>query len=718
MSGLAFPQQTRGAAGTAGTAGHAKSDARSYAYAKPRASDALPAGELVAPGVRSGTWCTPVVRLEDGTILHNVVQRWTLVGTPNAARDNIVLATHALTGTADVHEWWADLVGDGRALDTSRYAVLCANVLGGCAGSTGPCVGGCPPFPAITTRDQAARLWELLDAFHVTSPALVVGGSLGGMLALEVAALRPARIREVVVLAAPAVQTALGAGWHTLMRTAVKVGGARDGLALARMAGMLSYRSAAGFESRFGHATTDDGTPAIATWLAHHGERLVRRFDPVSYVALIDAMDRHDVGHGRGGVARALRDVAPRITGVGIPGDLLYPAEVVQQWTRESGARYVELNSLHGHDAFLLETEQVSTILRDALARSSATHAQRAPHRDAVTTRNVGKIGGASIRPVPRIALAGCGTVGDALAALIADRARSGWHAAYLSSVLVRDTGRARPGLSALIAQGLVAPQAVTRDPTAVLRDAPDILVEAIGGIEPARTLVESALRRGIRVVTANKALIAAHGPALLALARAYNTTLDFEGAVAASVPVVRALRTGSAGGDVVRITGVLNGTTNAILDAIASGSTFEAALAAAQADGFAEADPSRDLDGRDAEDKLRVLAWLAFGVAPQQLVVERRGLDAAVVRWAGRVAAQGGRVRLIASIARDGDQYRARIHPERVAADDAWGGVRGAQNRVEIVSAFAGTLTLEGPGAGGHATALAILSDVLTPNR
>ncbi len=700
-------------------------------------------------GRRTGTLFAAHIQLEDGTTLHNVEQRWTLLGTVNAARDNVVLVAHALTGTADVHEWWSNIVGPGLAIDTARYAVLCANVLGGCAGSTGPRTGSSTPFPSITTRDQAAQLWRLLDAFGVISPALIAGGSLGGMVALEAAALQPERVREVVVLAAPAVQTALGAGWHALMRTAVQIGGAQDGLALARMAGMLSYRSAAGFEARFARTTTDTGTPAIAEWLTHHGAQLVRRFDAASYIGLIDAMDRHDVGRSRGGVSRALHAIGPRITGVGIPGDLLYPAESVQQWTQEVGARYVELTSLHGHDAFLLETEQVAEVLSSALVRSEAArvrevHVVREERvgcetrvvreardarevrvlREACAVRGDGATtlavtAGAARQLMPlRIALAGCGTVGDALAALLANRARTGWRPAFFTGVLVRDAHRTRRGLADAVTCGIASPNALTRDATALLRDEPDVLVEALGGIEPARTLIETALRRGVRVITANKALMAAHGPALLAMASAHDTSIDFEGAVGAAIPVIRTLRSGSAGSDIVRVSGVLNGTTNAILDAVADGASFEVALARAQADGFAEADPTRDLDGRDSEDKLRLLAWLAFGVAPQSLLVDRRGLDPAVIRWARWVASHGGAVRLLATVQRDGDTIRACIHPQRVDADGAWGQVRGANNRIEIVSQSAGTITLDGAGAGGHATALALLADLQSPVR
>lgn len=663
------------------------------------------------PPVRTGTRRVAHISLELGGELRDVDQHWVLVGTPNDARDNVILAIHALTGTAQVHEWWSSLVGPGRALDTSRYAILCANVLGGCAGSTGAREQDDTPFPALTTRDQARQLWDLLDAFDVHTPRLVAGGSLGGMLALEVAALRPDRVDQVVALAAPATQTALGAGWHALMRSAVQLGRAHgapaEGLAVARMAGMLSYRSADGLEARFGAPGGNGGATGIADWLGHHGEKLVERFDAASYVSLLDAMDRHDVGRDRGGLLAALGPIATRITGVGIPGDLLYPHDAVLNWTTRIGSRYREVRSPHGHDAFLLEDGQVGAILREALQRS---------HRAVAAAAAAPVDTSAALVPDPlsasRIALAGCGSVGDAFVAALARHQ----HRTILTSVLVRDTARARPGLRSAVEAGLVPVNAVTRDASAALAGAPDVLVEVLGGLQPARALVEAALRRGVRVVTSNKALIAAHGPALLALARAHNTTLDFEGAVGAGIPVVRLLRRRSAGSDITRIAGVLNGTTNAVLEAVAEGASFADAVAQAQADGFAEADPSRDLDGRDAEDKLRILAWLAFGVAPQSLVVTRRGIDATVARWARGSARHGRRIRLMATVSREGNALVAQIAPVSVAADDAWGSLRGVQNRIEITSASRGVLALSGPGAGGAATARALLGDIAAP--
>jgi homoserine O-acetyltransferase len=645
----------------------------------------------------------PPLQLEGGEILAAPALQYTLLGTINAARDNLVLVTHALTGTPDVHTWWPDLIGPGRALDTDHVAVLCANVLGGCSGSSGPQTAAPETFPIISTRDQAAALWSLLDTLDVHAPALIVGGSLGGMVALELAALQPTRCREVLVLAAPAAQTALGAGWHAIMRTALTLGGPQDGLALARMVGMLSYRAPSGLETRFA-GQQHDGAHAVATWLAHHGERLVQRFEAPSYRVLIDAMDRHDVARGRGSLANALAPVADRLTGVGIPGDLLYPDDVVRAWTDVVGARYETITSHHGHDAFLLESAQVSTLVHAALARSEARAATNGSDtqdaRDALHTP----------QGSPRIALAGCGIVGDAVAAALSRQSK---HAPHITGVLVRDVHRDRPGLRAATRAAHVAPRAVTADPDALLTNAPDVLIEALGGIQPALTLARRGLRRGLHVITANKELVAAHGPELLDLANTHGGRFDFEAAVAAGVPIIRTLRTWRDAPPITRIEAILNGTTNFVLEAISDGASLEHAVRAAQQAGYAEADPSRDLDGRDAEAKVRILGWLAFGVTPNALVVTRRGVDAAVARWTRQAASRGDRVRVIARLERTEAGVRADIRPVRVSASDPWADVRGVCNRVVLHDASGHALELRGDGAGGAATARGILADL-----
>ncbi len=643
-----------------------------------------------------------------------------LEGEISAARDNVVLIVHALTGDVRATTWWRGVVEHDGAIDPLQHAVLTANLFGGCDGTEGPRIGDEHDFPPFTTRDQAMVLARVLDALEVRKLLLICGGSLGGQVTLEFAASFPERFGSAVVLAAPAVQTAQGLAWNAIMRRAIAVGGPQEGLALARMVGMLSYRTPEGLERRFGRARTSSGAFAVNEWLDVHGQKLVARFDAASYLALLNAMDTHDVGRGRGGVAAALQSLGSRLVGVGVVGDLLYPADSVREWTQAAAARYVELPSVHGHDAFLLETARVSQILREAIAHAQTRRAASgtAPYAHApsvssprapLSPRGTSRSSAAPLRVVH----AGCGHVGGGVLSLLGERAAGA--PVRVDRVLVRDATRERPLLTHAVTRGIVAHQARITDIARMFDDQPDVFVELIGGTTTARTLVEAALGRGIRVVTANKALLAVCGPQLEALADANGTRLDFEGAVAGAIPVVRCIRSGAAGVGIHGLSGILNGTSNVVLDRVSAGASLAVAIAEAQQRGLAEADPTRDLSGEDAEDKLRVLAWLAFGIAPASLVVSRRGIDDATAAWVAQVAGEGDVVKLLARCEYDEHgQLTASIAPTRVAANDAWARVRDANNRIVIESASAGSLVFHGPGAGGRATAGAVLGDLL----
>jgi homoserine O-acetyltransferase len=306
---------------------------------------------------------------------------------PGPAEAPQVLVIHALTGSADAAgDWWSPLIGPGLALDTDRVGVLSANLLGGRYGTTGPTSPdpktGSPygaAFPAITTRDQARAHWALLDALGVPGLALVVGGSLGGMVALEVALERPEAVRSVVPIAAPAATGALAVAWNAIQRALVDRLG-EDGLALARQLAMTTYRSETDFDQRFGRAAEPDGTPSIVSYLRYQGAKLVRRFDPDTYRTLVGAMDAHDIGAGRGGLGAALARLADngvRLTGVGISGDILYGPDqvrslVIAAAAEGAHARYLELKSTKGHDAFLAEWDALTTIFRGVLDEALA----------------------------------------------------------------------------------------------------------------------------------------------------------------------------------------------------------------------------------------------------------------------------------------------------------------------------------------------------------
>lgn len=324
------------------------------------------------------------IELESGAAIGQVTVAYRHDGPPPDAAPQ-VLVVHALTGSADAAgDWWAPLIGPGRALDTERVGVICSNLLGGRYGTTGPT--SIDPatgrewgarFPAVTTRDQARVIWRLLDALGIEQLALVSGGSLGGMVGLEVALERPARVDHVLPIAAPASTGPMAIAWNHLQAALIDRMG-EEGMALARQLAMTTYRSEADFELRFGRGHEADGRFSVVSYLEHQGGKLKARFDPLTYRILAGAMDRHDIGRERGGVAGALALLArngTRLTGLGIQDDVLYGPRQVRglvEAARAAGARaeYRELRSDKGHDAFLVEWPQLSDVIGGALRSS------------------------------------------------------------------------------------------------------------------------------------------------------------------------------------------------------------------------------------------------------------------------------------------------------------------------------------------------------------
>ena len=314
-----------------------------------------------------------------------------------------------------------------------------------------------------------------------------------------------------------------------------------------------------------------------------------------------------------------------------------------------------------------------------------------------------------------RVALAGCGVVGGGLLRLIRTRheriARLHGVRIDVVSVLVRDVAKPRSERP--------AEDRLTSEQAAFLATDADIVVEAIGGIEPALAIARHALLRGRAFVTANKALIAAHGSELAALADQHGARLGFEAAVAGGVPVIRSLREGFGAAPIRSVRGILNGTCNFVLSRIAEGGDFSEAVRRAQEAGFAEADPSRDLDGRDAADKLAILAWIAFGADPARLEIGRRGLNSETARLVAGARSVGGSVRSIAECIRQEDgSLIAGIEPVVVGGSSELARVHDEQNLVIVETQDAGTYRLAGPGAGGAPTATAVLADVLAGRR
>jgi homoserine O-acetyltransferase len=349
---------------------------------------------------------------ESGAVLPQVTLAYETWGRLAPARDNVVLVFHALTGDAhaashqdvpgDREGWWEPLLGPGRPLDTERFFVVCANSLGSCYGSTGPRSLAADGrrynlrFPVLTVRDLVAAQLRLLDALGIQRLHCAIGGSLGGMQVLEIAAMAPDRVERAVVVAASARFHAQGIAYNELQRRAIMLdpswqGGEyddddapRSGIALARMVGMITFQSDESMTLRFGRHPEArytawpefHGRYDIEGYLQYQGDKLANRFDANTYLYLSRVMDSHDLGRDRGGLLEASRLVTAETLFIGVRTDILFPpghVEAAAEAVRAAGgrARYWELNSPHGHDAFLKEFDRLDATLREGIGSSA-----------------------------------------------------------------------------------------------------------------------------------------------------------------------------------------------------------------------------------------------------------------------------------------------------------------------------------------------------------
>ncbi len=333
----------------------------------------------ISPQTRS--WRVPEqVRLESGALLDGVRVAFRTWGVLNQPADNAVLVCHALTGSADADRWWAPLFGAGQALDPKRDFIVCANVLGGCYGTTGPtstAAGGQRPygadFPLVTIRDMVRLQGRLLKELGVRRLRLVIGGSMGGMQVLEWGALEPLPVATLVAVAVGAQHSPWCIGWSAAQRQAIRSDPAWQGghypvarppaagLANARMIAMSTYRSSASFAARFARQRRPDGVFEIASYLRCQGGKLAQRFDPNTYLTLSAAMDSHDLWRDRSD----LRIEIPTLV-VSVDSDMLYPPAEQEQLVEQLDQGEIgRLQSIHGHDGFLIDIDQLDRLVVD-----------------------------------------------------------------------------------------------------------------------------------------------------------------------------------------------------------------------------------------------------------------------------------------------------------------------------------------------------------------
>jgi homoserine O-acetyltransferase len=359
------------------------------------------------PGRRQFATFVDGLKLEAGGRLESVTVAYETWGTLASDASNAVLVLHALTG--DSHAagpagpghgdvgWWDGTIGPGCPIDTDRFFVVCPNVLGGCQGTTGPS-SSMPDddrpygsrFPVTTIRDQVALEVALADALGIERWHAVVGGSMGGMRVLEWAVGHRDRVARAIVISVGAQATAEEiALCHVQMRAiradpkwrggdyydAAPGDGPHDGMAIARGIGHISYRTELELAARFGrdHQPGEEpfvgGRYAVESYLDYHGHKLVRRFDANTYLVLSSAMNHHDVGRDRGGIAAALATITAQVSIAGMSSDWLYPVRLQQELGEliPTSSTVDIVQTISGHDGFLVESAALAAIIRRAL---------------------------------------------------------------------------------------------------------------------------------------------------------------------------------------------------------------------------------------------------------------------------------------------------------------------------------------------------------------
>ena len=359
-----------------------------------------------------GTVAIGDVHTEAGAVIqdaHIAYRRWGVPRGDLAGKNNILIVEHALTGDSNASDWWCEAVGPGKALDTDEWCVICTNALGSCYGSTGPASdhpdGGVwgSRFPAITMRDMVHAERAFLQQVGISRVHAIIGGSMGGARTLEWTLLYPEEVDYALVLAVSARASAWQIGIQTAQITSIThdpdwqggdyhgTGRSPDaGLAAARRIAHLTYRGELEIDERFGTAAQlgenplgpfrEDGQRfAVQSYLEHQGAKLTQRFDAACYVTLTEALNRHDVGRGRGGLNKALASSTVPTMIVGVDTDILYPYHQQEHLSRNLGNLLAmsKLSSPVGHDAFLVEARQMDRILRNFITLTRETPSAR-----------------------------------------------------------------------------------------------------------------------------------------------------------------------------------------------------------------------------------------------------------------------------------------------------------------------------------------------------
>lgn len=353
------------------------------------------------------------LELDCGKTLSSVRVAYQSLGELNTSKDNVIMVNHALTGNAHIagvanfaeianskneeflssynrmydgkKGWWSPLIGPGKALDTDKYFIICSNVLGSCYGTSGPSSTNNNSgldyrlnFPKVSVRDMVKVQKELFNKLGIEKVELAIGGSLGGMQIFEWAIMYGDMVNKIMPIGASVGHSPWAIALNEASRNAIMNDPVWDngnyseqpelGLSLARKIAMITYRSYESFSRKFGRDKKEENLFEVESYLNYQGGKITKRFDANSYIYLSEAMDNHDVGEGRNSIANALSMITCKTEIVGISSDILYPVDEQKKIAALiPNATYSEIESIHGHDAFLIEFEQVDKIIRNFL---------------------------------------------------------------------------------------------------------------------------------------------------------------------------------------------------------------------------------------------------------------------------------------------------------------------------------------------------------------
>ncbi len=602
--------------------------------------------------------------------------------------------------------WWPSLSGPD-LIDPTRHTVLCPCWPGN--GSTWRGFDDGTALPAISVSGLADLMAAWLDGCGCKQPVTFIGASLGGMVGVAFAVRHAEKCGKLISISGGLRPD----GWGTatrhlqreLVRDGLRNGDVATGMSRARQIGMLTYRGRDELDSRFGKLVPGLDRPPVAEYLDHHGRRFAERFPVRTFLLLSEAIDRGSIADGPQALRAALGQVSAETIIVGVTGDMLFPWALQVELHRElqacgADSSLWKLDSVFGHDAFLADQERLADLLRGAGAFDGELRAGGRP-----------RFAGVGVQPVRelRIGMVGCGTVGRGLLEMI-DRQHGAVAERYgvrfrVSKIAVRDLGKDR-GPRAIGIPLTDQPLELVSDPEV------DVVVELAGGtaMEP---ILTAALAAGKPVVTANKALLASKLADLGVLAQRTETPLYCEAAAAAALPIIRHLS--HRADEIDSLCGIVNGTCNFVMTRMEQAElSLAEAVAEAQTLGFAELDPSDDLDGLDAAAKLSILAYRAFGawVRPDGFPV--RGIREIDTADCDLAESMGCRIRLIARAARVDGALDMAVEPLLLPAWHLLASVEEEYNAVYLRCASSGDLSLFGKGAGALPTATAVLGDLI----